>query len=333
MSLNINTLELYSHIKQDTFPDISVVLPYIDTLLNQGLNQGDPTAAREIQILLYTLNLSQLACPWDKDSACLTHPGWMVIKDKIETALEHAFLREYDHLLAPFRNEQSTLDALIETIQAHPANQLNVLDIFLKEQATQAQLTAFLFQESPLEMLFGDILAFLLPGVYGTVKMEILKNYWDELGNGKSEFIHRNLRSKLMGKAGLNPNCYKTDIDEILTESLTLINLYLSLATRRNKHMDLVGVFLATELSVVNHFEYQVAGWRRHGFSSEDLEYFDLHISLDDEHSEDWINKVVKPIISLNPENIRPIAIGAIRRLVLRQYTIDALHAHVLKQV
>lgn len=333
MLLDIKALDLYSHMEQDTLPNMEVALKYIDTLITQGLDNGDPAATREIQCILYKLNLSQLACPWDEDSACLSHPGWAIIKDKIEMALETAFLNEYASLLAPFMTGQATLHTLLGTIQRHPANQLNALDIFLKKEATQSQLTEFLFQESPLEMLFGDILSFLLPGVYGDVKMEILKNYGDELGNGKPELIHRNLRAKLMEKVGLSPGCYIDGINELLTESLALINLYLSLATRRYKHRELVGVFLATELSVVNHFEYQAAGWRRHGFTTPDLIYFDLHISLDDEHSKDWINKVVVPIILLNDANIQPIAIGAISRLVLRQKTIEALYTHTLKRV
>jgi hypothetical protein len=65
-----------------------------------------------------------------------------------------------------------------------------------------------------------------------------------------------------------------------------------------------------------------VAGLERLGFrASVDFEYFYSHISGDEEHGERWLSQVIAPIVEVQPEAARELAIGgALRMQAMRRY-------------
>lgn len=295
----------------------------LDNLINALTTNDSTDALLALHQVLYALNLAHFSGSWHANH--IHHPYFVSIKFRIESALETHFIQQHADIISSIQSTDFNIQQLIQMITTHASSHLSALDVFLKENASLAQMREFLLQESPLEMLFGDILACMLPGVYGGIKTEMLKNYNDELGNGNTKHIHRNMRARLMKKLGLPEDVYITDANTLILEELQLINLYLSTATSRSKHIRLVGVFMATELSVADHFQHQIAGWKRHGMTDRDLIYYRAHISIDNEHAHDWIENVVKPIVAMNPKNIHQIAFGAIRRLITREAVTHAL--------
>jgi hypothetical protein len=64
----------------------------------------------------------------------------------------------------------------------HPAYGRRFYTHVLSDEANVEGLRAFFTQEWSVDGSFSDFLALLLPGTEGGVRMEISKNYWDEMG-------------------------------------------------------------------------------------------------------------------------------------------------------
>ena len=187
------------------------------------------------------------------------------IKYELEYYWEQSEKSKYRALLRDLPDTNGFSQWVKDHVAQHPSNELHPIFNFLKDKANFQQMQEFLFQETPLEMLFGDILAFMLPGVYGTVKVEFLKNYWDEVGHANDDKVHRNLRAQLMQHVQIATDAHLRHIELFVREELELVNMYLSLATNRAKHGQLLGIMLATELMIPNRFQYSIDGWKRLG--------------------------------------------------------------------
>jgi hypothetical protein len=74
---------------------------------------------------------------------------------------------------------------------------------FLAGEADRAQLERFLRLEAAGEAAFDDLVALGQVGTRGEVKIEMGRNYWDELGNGKSHAVHTHLFHRLTEALGI----------------------------------------------------------------------------------------------------------------------------------
>ncbi|KTC92856.1 MULTISPECIES: iron-containing redox enzyme family protein [Legionella] len=312
----------------------SELLTSIDALSKKAFIDNNEEALLSAHRILYIINSAHLANPWQDTPHHLMHPTITRIKYILETSLEQAERRKYNNIIndIPCVNDFSRW--IKQFVGSHHSNELHPIFTFLRDKATFEQMREFFFQESPLEMMFGDILAFMLPGVYGDIKVEFLKNYWDEVGHAKDERVHRNLRANLMDHLGIKRDCYISQVDFLIREELELTNLYLRLATNRAKHTQLVGVMLATELMIPNRFQYSIDGWKRLGIKGEVLTYLIEHTSIDEVHAEDWLEHVVIPILQEVPVSINNIMLGILNRLDIAVSVLDRLydklqHTHV----
>lgn len=321
-STNDNT----SHLNADE------LLNEISLLCTKAFVHKEEAALLEAHRVLYVINTASLSTPWVSTPHNLAHPLISQIKYQLETSLETAERAQYHDVLTNMPMVSDFSSWIKQFVSSHRSNSLHEIFNFLSESATFEQMREFFFQESPLEMLFGDILAFMLPGVYGGVKIEFLKNYWDEVGHANDERVHRNLRAKLMDHLQIKRDAYLTQFELLVREELELINLYLSLAINRAKHTQLVGVMLATELMIPNRFKYSIDGWKRLGVPDDVMVYLIEHTTVDEVHAEDWLMHVVLPIIEKNPEAHTDIMLGVLRRLTVSVAVLDKLYAKI-KQI
>lgn len=302
------------------------LLVYIDELAKQAFVNKDSRAQLEAQQILYQLNLAHLAVSWELPAKNLSHPVIAAIKYKLERSWEQSERQKHHAVLQNLPVVENFPDWIKKQFEFHASNQLHPIFTFLRDTATFEQMREFFFQETPLEMLFGDILAFMLPGVYGSIKIEFLKNYWDEVGNAKDDRVHRNLRAKLMKAIQIHSDCYIKNYELFICEELELINLYLSLATQRAKHSELAGVMLATELMIPNRFKYSIKGWQRFNLEDDLLEYLIEHTSIDEVHAENWLTRVIMPIMQQQPRSVPDIVFGVLRRLDLSMAVLNRLY-------
>jgi hypothetical protein len=215
------------------------------------------------------------------------------------------------------------------TVRAHRSNVTHPLFAFLRDEATFEQTREFLFQETPLEVLFGDIIALLLPGVYGEPKLEIAKNFWDEVGRAEDARVHRNMRFRMMSHFNIPSDAHVRYMDGLVVEELRLINSYLMTATNRAKLLQLVGMLLVTETMIPGRFEHQILGCRRLGLNDEQMSYLLEHTTVDGEHADGWLKCVVEPILKFRPEAVYDLTVGALRRLSAAEGVCDRMMSHL----
>jgi len=290
----------------------------------------DRAATLEAHRTLYALHLAQLGVPWQAPSVNHAHPVVAKIRYCLQSACDRAEeLAASRHLgaLPPVNSFRGWITGLV---QKHAAYPIHPVFFFLRDSATHEQLQQFLFQETPLEMLFGDIVACMLPGVYGEAKAALARNFWDEVGRAQDDRVHRNLRAKLMHRAGIAPDAHITAIGNFVVEELALVNMYLGMAFNRCKLTQLIGSMLATELVIPGRFEYLIAGWLRVGLDAPALDYLTEHTTVDEGHAEDWLEKVVGSVLAQNPAAMREIAIGVVRRLNNAYAVTQALQSMLL---
>lgn len=181
---------------------------------------------------------------------------------------------------------------------------------WLATAATREQFSWFLEQEAAGEAGFDDLVAYTQVKLPVQAKMELARNYWDEMGRGNMKGMHGPMLDGLIETLGLTPR-----IESTVWESLALANAMTAMATTRRYAWQSVGALGVIELTAPARAAATGAGLRRLGFSGAERRYFDLHAVLDIKHSEDWNRDALTPLVSEDPRRATAIAEGALIRL------------------
>jgi pyrroloquinoline quinone (PQQ) biosynthesis protein C len=275
---------------------------------------GDAVAEEDIHRTLYSLYCGRFSVPWDA--------SWNNIGDyrfdRLRQMMESAWAAAEQPRFAPLLEKLPSVADFPAWAQAHcQADRSNVshpLFDFLCKEATHEQLREFIFQETPFDIHFGDILATMLPGVYGGAKAELSKNFWDEMGHGVPAMMHRELRLQMTRELGIDDGLYR-DAERFCLEELRLANMYFQTVFNRALLPQAIGMLLATELMVPGRLEQQIMGWRRVGWPDSSMRYLLEHVVVDVEHAHGWMEFVVVPLLSKRPKIMSSFVLGIARRL------------------
>jgi hypothetical protein len=228
--------------------------------------------------------------------------------------LEGAFLEE-------LRNEVSGLARSVptdatafvtwfEALKEEGPGQGDPLFPWLAEAATLDEMRWFLTQEAAGEAGFDDLTAYAQVKLPARAKLELARNYWDEMGRGNPKGMHGPMLEQLVRALRLQP-----EIETTAWESLALANAMTAMATTRRYAWHAVGALGVIELTAPGRSAATAAGLRRLGVSGKDRHYFDLHAVLDVKHSEAWNREAIGPLVAEDPRRAAAIAEGALIRL------------------
>lgn len=181
---------------------------------------------------------------------------------------------------------------------------------WLAEAATREQMCWFLVQEVAGEAGFDDLAALTQVGMPVSTKLEIARNYWDEMGRGNPKGMHGPMLEKLSTSLGLSPR-----VDDTVSEALALANTMVGLAANRRYAYHSIGALGIIEQTAPGRARLVARGLKRLGVPAADRHYFDLHATLDVKHAEAWNAEAIYPLVAANPALARPIAEGALMRL------------------
>ncbi len=198
-----------------------------------------------------------------------------------------------------------------EALREIGPGQNHALFDYLAEEATLEQMKWFITQEIAGEAGFDDLTAMTQIKISERAKLEIARNYWDEMGRGRADGMHGPMLSKLATELALPT----TNPDGIVAESLALGNILLGFAANRRHAYHSVGALGVVELTAPERAKKVYLGLKRLGVSSVGQRYYLLHSSLDVQHSLTWNKEVILPLISEKPEVKKCIAEGAMTRL------------------
>jgi hypothetical protein len=196
-----------------------------------------------------------------------------------------------------------------DLIEAGPG-QGDPLFPWLATTATLEQMRWFLRQEAAGEAGFDDLTAYTQVKMPSRVKLELARNYWDEMGRGNAKGMHGPMLDRLVEDLALEPA-----IDETVWESLALANVMTAMATRRDHAWHALGALGVVELTAPGRSAAVAAGLKRLGVSPKIRLYFDLHATLDIRHSAAWNAEAIAPAVGEDARRALAIAEGALIRL------------------
>lgn len=202
--------------------------------------------------------------------------------------------------------------------------QFDPLFDWLAREADAEAMKWFLTQEAAGEAGFDDLVAMTQVKMPPTAKLELARNYWDEMGRGNAGGMHGPMLDRTVQEMGLTPT-----IEETAWESLALANTLTAFATTRRYAWHAVGALGAVELTAPSRVSKVGAGLKRLGAPPVARKYFDLHALLDVKHAEDWIANVLRPLVAEDPDRAPFLAEGALIRLSCGQRCFETYRRHL----
>ena len=194
---------------------------------------------------------------------------------------------------------------------------------WLADYASEAEMRWFLTQEAAGEAGFEDLVAYTQVKLPQQAKLECARNYWDEMGRGKPKAMHGPLLEAMVKGLDLKPSIATT-----VWESLALGNVMFGLATSRRYTYHSLGALGVIELTAPLRALHVARGMKRLNMPRKTRAYFDLHAVLDVLHSRAWIEQIIRPLVTDNPECAIYIAEGALMRLKCGQQCFDRYSQH-----
>ena len=249
-------------------------------------------------------------------SPALPSPDWRTgLAEDAALLVEEGVWLEASRATVAERAAQAPRDpdgflAWFEELDRSGPGQNDSLFPWLAETATREEMCWFLTQEVAGEAGFEDLAALTQVRMPQGPKLEVARNYWDEMGRGNPKGMHGPMLEMLSHRLGLNP-----DIETTVWESLALANTMAGLAASRRYAYQSMGALGVIEQTAPGRAALTAQGLKRLGVPASDRHYFDLHSVLDVKHSAAWNSEALHPLVAQNPDFAPAIAEGALMRL------------------
>lgn len=271
---------------------------------------GGPADPQAFHRALARWNRRRLAVqtPSDGWELELEHDARML---RLEGAFIEAFRRRIAPLAAEAPRDTAGFIAWFEALKDNGPGQWDPLFAWLETTASMDEMKWFLTQEAAGEAGFDDLVAMTQIKLPAQPKLELARNYWDEMGRGHHGGMHGPMLDATVQGLGLTPS-----IDGTAWQSLCLANTMTALAATRRYVYQSIGALGVVELTAPTRVAAVAEGLKRLGCAPALRKYFVLHAHLDVEHSKAWNTEALAPLVDADPSCARFIAEGAIMRLV-----------------
>jgi hypothetical protein len=278
------------------------VYPYLSA--QAGRKQPQDTLHHQLS----ALNHARLT-PLAEDSEELSLSNEVALR-----RLERAFVEVERGAIAELAAQApSTPDAFVawfEGLRDAGPGQGDPLFPWLAAEATLDEVRWFLKQEVAGEAGFDDLVALTQLRLPARAKLEMARNYWDEMGQGHAGGMHGPMLEAL-GRA--------LRVEEapgpIVWEARALSNLMIALAANRRYAYQSIGALGVIELTAPDRAAKVNEGLRRLGIGASERRYFALHATLDRKHSAAWNSEVLWSLVAGDQSTAARMAEGALMRL------------------
>ncbi|HEX9993142.1 MAG TPA: iron-containing redox enzyme family protein [Acidimicrobiales bacterium] len=252
-----------------------------------GLAGARPVDRRDAAVALLTVHDLHLA-PLDavgERTRWQHHPAVAALKG----ALEERHLARLPGWPGP---AEPVDDAVAALRRLAVADQVPAVYAWLAEAAGWDDAVGFLVLEGGPDGGFDDLVALCQVGLAGEPKLEMARNYWDEMGRGRAADVHTELHRRFTAAAGvaLPPPAGQP------VEALERRLLGSVLATNRALQPELVGALGLIELRAGPRCRRVVQGLRRLGAPDDLVTFYAEHATADPRHGRDWLDHVVAPL-------------------------------------
>ena len=199
---------------------------------------------------------------------------------------------------------------------------------WLAKEASWDELVDFLALEGGPDGGFDDLVALCQVGLSGSAKLELGKNYWDEMGRGDGAGVHTLLHQEMARAIGMR-EVPRRDLPAEALERTALGGL---LATNRWLQPEMLGALGLLELQAGPRCRLVLQGFDRLGAPAAAYPFYVEHAEVDPVHGKDWMDKAVVPTVAERPEWGPRIVKGAWWRSVTNLRFFEAVRARLVQE-
>ncbi len=163
---------------------------------------------------------------------------------------------------------------------------------WLPAEAGHDEVVDFLSLEGGPDGGFDDLVAACQIGLDGEPKLELARNYWDEMGKGSPARVHSELHRKLQRALGLA--CLPRETQPVAALERSVLSGLL--ATNRRLQPEMLGALALVELQAGPRCRKVVAALERLGAGDDALDFYVEHATVDPRHGKDWVDNAVVPL-------------------------------------
>lgn len=196
---------------------------------------------------------------------------------------------------------------------------------WVAQEASWDDLVGFLTLEGGPDGGFDDLVAACQVGLAGSAKLELGKNYWDEMGCGDPDRVHTVMHDQMAAAIGIR----EVPRDRLPVEALERQAMGGLLATNRRLQPEMVGALGLLELQAGPRCRLVLRAFDRLGAPREAYPFYLEHAEIDPAHGKDWVDKVIVPLVTEQPEWGPRIIRGALWRSVVNARFFAAVPGHL----
>lgn len=215
------------------------------------------------------------------------HPAVATLK----TRLEGGVLAELDTMIEGDATDGD--DDAVSTMRVIARRDL-VPRIYewVADDATWDELVGFLALEGGPDAGFDDLVAACQIGLRGEPKLELARNYWDEMGRGALDEIHTELHHGLCEAIAMP----RVPRHELPTSALLRASLGGILATNRILQPEMVGALGLLELQAGPRCRQVVKAFERLDAPAGAFPFYVEHRDVDPHHGKAWLDHAIAPL-------------------------------------
>ncbi len=263
-----------------------------------AMRGGTPVDRRDRFLTLLAIYDLHTA-PLETVGAAVRHQGHPSVAE-LKVRLEADWLAELDiawESAGPLTHA-STSDEAARAMRAVAArDRLPAAYTWLAKQASWEQVVDFLALEGGPDGGFDDLVAVCQIGLSGSAKLELAKNYWDEMGRGDASGVHTTMYEQLVEAIAM-PTIPRTQLPVQALERAALGGL---LTTNRWLQPEMLGALGLLELQAGPRCRLVLQAFDRLGAPAGAYPFYAEHAEVDPVHGKDWIDKAIRPTAAASP--------------------------------
>jgi hypothetical protein len=192
---------------------------------------------------------------------------------------------------------------------------------WLAARASWPEVVRFLALEGGPDGGFDDLVALCQVGLAGGPKIELARNYWDELGNGDPARVHTVLHDRLVAAIGMP----RVPLAEQPVEALERAALGGLLSTNHWLQPEMLGALGLIELQAGPRCRKVLQAFDRLGAPADAYPFYAEHAEVDPRHGKDWMDNAIVPLVAAHPDWAPRILRGALWRSTVNAAFFTAL--------
>lgn len=258
--------------------------------------------------------LGQLNALRLRPSICSHHAHRRLLEETALRRLEIDFVAAEREAVRPWLQDSpddaTSFLAWFRALEANGPGQHDALFPWLETHASMADMVWFLQQEAAGEAGFDDLVALAQLKLPARCKLEMARNYWDEMGCGNAGGMHAGMLDDLLRSLHV-----RTEAADTVWEARALANLMCALASNRVFAYQAIGALGVVELTAPGRAQAVNRGLKRLQVEAHTRRYYAVHATLDVSHANKWLDEVIAPLVEADAAVAPCIAEGALLRL------------------